>query len=172
MHSRTYRSLLNKRISIVLLAILMVLSSVLIPGIKSKAYAEASPLSITLQKPIREWIMDEANGYIYAVSSEANSLLFIRMSDLQIEKQVTLTAPSDLVQSGGKLYVALSGTTAIAIVDIARKEVIGSITTSIKPYELAIDGDRLFYAELDQWCRVAAYNLTTQTETFLNGDLW
>lgn len=115
--------------------------------------------------------MDEANGYIYAVSSEANSLLFIRMSDLQIEKQVTLTAPSDLVQSGGKIYVALSGTTAIAIVDIARKEVIGSITTSIKPYELAIDGDRLFYAELDQWCRVAAYNLTTQTETFLNGGL-
>ncbi|WP_161404852.1 S-layer homology domain-containing protein [Paenibacillus silvestris] len=169
MHSRTYKRLLNKRISIVLLAILLVLSSALLPEIKSKAYAEASPSSTTLQKPIREWIMDEAKGYIYAVSSEANSLLFIRMSDLQIEKQVTLTAPSDLVQSGGKLYVALSGTTAIAIVDIARKEVTGSITTSIKPYDLAIDGDKLFYAELHSWSSVAAYNLTTQTETVLNG---
>lgn len=37
MHSRSYRGLLNKRISIVLLAIFMVLSSVLIPGIKSKS---------------------------------------------------------------------------------------------------------------------------------------
>ncbi|WP_171682321.1 S-layer homology domain-containing protein [Paenibacillus planticolens] len=112
--------------------------------------------------------MDEANGYIYAVSSEANSLLFIRMSDLQIEKKVTLgIAPSDLVQSGSKIYVALSGTKAIAIVDIAQKEVVGSINTSIKPYELAIDGNKLFYTEYRS-SGVASYDLTTQAETMLD----
>ncbi|MFC0216612.1 YncE family protein [Paenibacillus chartarius] len=168
MFAGKHRSVRKLRFFMHFLTIFAMLSSSLFVGIDdNKAYADASP-SLTLQKPIREWLIDESRGYIYAVSKESNSLMFIRLSDLQIDKQVTLgPAPSDLVQSGGKLYVALSGNNAIAVVDIEQGEVVSNIPTSIRPYEVAIDGNKLFYAEYDQWCSVAAYDLTTQKETLL-----
>ncbi|MEW9701976.1 S-layer homology domain-containing protein [Paenibacillus sp. SI8] len=158
-----------KQILILATALLTMLSSLVFPGIRDYKVYAAAPSSLTLQDPIREWIMDEANGYIYAVSPSSNKLLFIRLSDFTVEKQLVLNStPSDLVQFGGKLYVALSGEYYIAVIDIAQKSVESAIQVSYKPYELALDGNYLFYVANDHDNKVARYDLTNKSETFLN----
>ncbi|MGC5325835.1 hypothetical protein [Brevibacillus sp. SYSU BS000544] len=112
-------------------------------------HAEAkkkTTLSEKIDQEISEWVLDEERGYLYAISKENNQLLFISVSSLKIEKQFTIGAnPSDIVLDKNKLYIALSGSTAVAVVDVERQAKEKALTTSQKPLELAIDGEYLFY---------------------------
>ncbi|WP_158301972.1 S-layer homology domain-containing protein [Paenibacillus mesophilus] len=101
---------------------------------------------------LTRWILDEPNGYIYAVSKDANKLLFIRTSDLQVEREINIgSKPSDLDLYDGKLYVAISGGTLIKVVDLAQKSVTREIATSVSPDRLVVEGQKLYYAPSNSW---------------------
>ena len=99
--------------------------------------------------PINAWIMDESKGFIYAVSTSSNKLLFIRMSDLTVKKTVEIeNGPSDVKLYKGKLYIAASKSKSIKIVDAATQSIKGQILTKVKPYHIALVDNKLFYTEI------------------------
>ncbi|AFH61620.2 S-layer homology domain-containing protein [Paenibacillus caseinilyticus] len=111
---------------------------------------------------LTEWLMDEQAGYIYALSRESNKLLFIRISDLQIETELNIgSAPSDLDVYGNQLYVALSDANRIQAVDIQSKSLGSIFETSVFPERLTVDQDRIYYVENHCWCNIYAYDLKT-----------
>lgn len=122
-------------------------------------------LRVKVDQKISEWVIDEKREYIYAISKESNQLLFIRMDNLKVEKRLTIgSIPSDLVLDGTKLYIALSGSTSIGVVDVDKQASIESLPTSKKPLELAIDGEKLFYVSEYYSSDLYAYNLTSKKE--------
>lgn len=109
-------------------------------------------ISVSIGYNLTRWILDEPNGYIYAVSKDANKLLFIRTSDLQVETEMNIgSKPSDLDLYDGKLYVAISGGTLIKVVDLAQKSVTREIATSVSPDRLVVEGQKLYYAPSNSW---------------------
>ncbi|KEQ24100.1 S-layer homology domain-containing protein [Paenibacillus tyrfis] len=127
----------------------------------SKAQA-ASLESQSLGFKLTEWVLDESRGYIYAVSEEGNKLLFIRMSDLQVETSIDIgSKPSDIDLFNGKLYVPLSGATQIKIVDIASKTVERTLATTDRPYLTAVTDNKVFYVGGNYRNSVFEYNLST-----------
>jgi hypothetical protein len=128
------------------------------------------PLATAISEPvgvtISDWVLDENLGYIYAVSTDANALFFIGMNDLQIKKQLALNSgPSDLDLAAGKLYIPLSGSKQVVIVDTAAQIVERTIFTQKSPVKVAVDGSKLFYAESGSVASgVYAYNLVNNTE--------
>ncbi|GMX64867.1 hypothetical protein Elgi_41360 [Paenibacillus elgii] len=137
------------------------LASFLPVAAPSKAQA-ASLESQSLGFNLTEWVFDESRGYIYAVSQEGNKLLFIRMSDLQIETSIDIgSKPSDIDLFNGKLYVPLSGATQIKIVDIASKTVERTLATTDRPYLTAVTDNKVFYVGGDYRSSVFEYDLST-----------
>lgn len=128
------------------------------------------PLATAISEPvgvtINDWVLDENLGYIYAVSSDANALFFISSNDLQIKKQLVLNSgPSDLDLVAGKLYIPLSGSKQVVIVDTTAQAVERTISTQKSPVKVAVDGTKLFYAESNSVASgVYAYNLVNNTE--------
>ncbi len=125
--------------------------------------AQAASLeSQSLGFNLTEWVLDESRGYIYAVSQEGNKLLFIRMSDLQVETSIDIgSKPSDIDLFNNKLYVPLSGATQIKIVDIASKTVERTLATTDRPYLTAVTDNRVFYVGGDYRNSVFEYDLST-----------
>jgi len=113
--------------------------------------AEAQTIAeLRIGQTIDDWLHDETNGYIYAVSKSVNKLYFIRLSDFQIEKELLVgSGPSDVVLAGGKLYIPLSGSTTVAVVDPVQKVVEKTLVTSVQPFKIAVHGNKLLYMESD-----------------------
>ncbi|GAA3409191.1 S-layer homology domain-containing protein [Paenibacillus hodogayensis] len=152
----------SKRWMSMLLGITLLLST-LIPLAPEAAKAEGLPSGSPETPPVgviqagnpigvylTRWVLDEAGGYIYAVSSDSNQLLVIRTSDLQVEQTIAIgTRPSDLDIEGGKLYVANLGSKSIQVVDLAQKIVEKTIATRENPSRIAVAGDKAYYTALD-----------------------
>lgn len=110
------------------------------------------------------WVMDESRGYIYVVSKQENKLLFMNMEDLSIEKEMVLeSGPSYVLLADDKLYIALSGSNTIAVINPDDKEIVETIKTKNQPYKLAKYKDRLFYVE-DRYSQINVYYLTDDIE--------
>jgi uncharacterized protein (DUF952 family) len=96
-----------------------------------------------------QWILDEEQGYIYAISNgtmgEQNTkLLFIRLSDLQIEKELELSSNvSDIELQQDKLYIASSRT--IQVVNTSTQSIEKTLELGQEPDKIAVDGHKLFY---------------------------
>src|SRR4051812_6813216 len=91
---------------------LLVSASLVFTALFSAPTPSAHAASASLTQSLTDWVLDEANGYLYAIAKDTNNLLFIRTSDLTIEKEVAIgTAPTDIDLQNGKLYIPLSGTT-------------------------------------------------------------
>ncbi|MGE5458948.1 MAG: S-layer homology domain-containing protein [Methanobacterium sp.] len=103
---------------------------------------------LDLGKGISDWKIDEQNGSIYALCKDSNSLLFINLADLRVEKEIYVgSAPSNMDISGDKIYIALSGATKIAVASIASRSLEKTVLISKYPDRIAVDGNKLFYNE-------------------------
>ncbi|WP_151734661.1 hypothetical protein [Paenibacillus tengchongensis] len=112
--------------------------------------------------------LDEQRGLLYVTASEKNELLFISKDTLQIKKRLAVgNNPQGMELAGNKLYVALGGATLIAVVDLDSQTVVNTIPTQLKPYQVAVDGNSLFYADGDQWCDIHRIDLNTGKDTTL-----
>lgn len=125
----------------------------------------ATSTQIILNKKITDWEFDEENNLIYAVAGETNSLLFIRLSDFQVEEEIFVgSKPSDIDLFNGKLYIALSGSTQIAVVNVNTRALEQLYTVNQNPYRIAVDGTKLFYVDEDQHCQLYVYEIDTERE--------
>lgn len=97
---------------------------------------------------VRQWILDEEQGYIYALAimEQKHRLLFIRLSDLQVEKEIELDGRAgDMVLQQNRLYVKDSY--FIHIINVSTQSTVKKLDFRPLPDNFAIDGDKLFYTE-------------------------
>lgn len=84
---------------------------------------------------------------------------------MSIEKNLTLNgSPTDIIKDNGKLYIALDDINQIVIVDMANRAITETLYTTSDPYRIVKDGDKIYYAERDQWCDIYQYDLTAKTD--------
>lgn len=114
---------------------------------------------------LSDWVYDSASGYLCAISYLNAKLFFINPSTMTVDTTVSLSStPYDILADGGKLYIALDKADQIQVFDIATKSLSAVLTTAKDPYQLAKDGNNLFYTQYDQWCEVRKYDLSTGTD--------
>jgi YVTN family beta-propeller protein len=95
---------------------------------------------------LSEWLLDEANGYIYTFSGDTDKLLFIGTDDLKIKKEFKLSGISDIEIFNGKLYAALESDRQIVVINTKTAVIEKKLTVQEMPYKIALDGNKLFYA--------------------------
>lgn len=111
---------------------------------------------------IRKIIVDDRNGYIYAISPDSYKLLVIGKDDLKVKKELmTGLMPKDMKLQDGKLYVASAGTNYITVIDTVSLTVASKIYVSSSPELVAVDGNKLFYK--DMW-KLHVYDMSLNTE--------
>lgn len=124
--------------------------------------------SLEMNSNLTQWVLDEPTNTLYGISSSDKALFFVNATTLDLEKSMTFTsAPTDIIMEKGKLYISLDDINQIAIVDMLSREKTGILYTSSDPYRIVIDGNKLYYAERDQWCNIYEYNLITNTDQAL-----
>lgn len=165
---------INFKRTLIMVLMAVIIASTGIPVYQDTARADAasSTVSVTesrsLNVNLTRWILDEANGYLYAISSSENKLYFIRTSDLEIEHSLNIgSAPTDLDLYEGKLYVTNSGATLIKELDIANKTETRSFSTSVQPNRLAVMNGKIYYASTGS--QIYQVDLLTGSNTLVNG---
>jgi hypothetical protein len=131
-------------------------------SLKTSAY-QYQANKIVMDKKLAGWVLDEPNGYLYAISQDSNRLLFIRLSDFTVESELYVgSEPTDLKLADGKLYIPLNRTTSIAVVDLATKSVEKRLAVPAVPSRVAVDGAKLYYVTSDTSSTyLNTYNLAT-----------
>ncbi|GBF73562.1 hypothetical protein PA598K_01862 [Paenibacillus sp. 598K] len=158
---------IGRRSLFIVLLLVVVLQSVGVAAPASRAQAASVGLELSLPGGLTDWLMDEQAGTIYAISSEANALYFIHMSDMTIEKTVSIgLRPRYLAREGQHLYVALHGESKIQMVDLSTQEVAESITVSGAPTSVAASATSIFYGTEENG--VFIYDKVDQTQFSLN----
>jgi uncharacterized repeat protein (TIGR02543 family) len=121
--------------------------------------------NLEMRSKLTQWVLDEATNTVFAISKDDKALFFINATNLNLEKSLTFaSSPTDIIEDNGKVYVSLDDANEIAIVDIGSRTITGTLYTSSDPYRLVKDGDKIYYAERDQWCNIYEYNLLTNTD--------
>ncbi|WP_054940339.1 YncE family protein [Paenibacillus ihuae] len=116
--------------------------------------------------------LDERRGYLYAVSRETNELLFINKDSMQIDKRLIVgKSPEGMDMVDNRLYVALSGSTFIAVVNLDTGAVKARIPTKVKPSQVAVDGNSLYYSNNDQGSKIYRKNLKTGEEKVIENSI-
>ncbi|WP_314586514.1 S-layer homology domain-containing protein [Paenibacillus terrigena] len=157
----------SKRLTVLILLPLLLLFNSL-GGIIPTTSAESANASFesSLPSDLTDWILDEDAGYIYAISSTANSLYFIRLSDMTIEKTLNVGSnPYYLARDGHSLQIALSGATMIKTVDLSTQQISNTIITRAVPKSVAASSNHLFYSAADG--KIYKYDKLTQTSSML-----
>ncbi len=117
---------------------------------------------LKLSAPLTDWVHDEKNGMIYAVSEQKNTLYYIRTNDLSVTHEIPIGSnPVDIEMHGDKLYVALWGATKVAIVNKNFNGNVNSILLDETPYRIEVNGDKMFYTEQDQFQDINYYEFDT-----------
>ena len=134
---------MNKKIALVLFTLL--LSSITITFCTK----------IVKATELRTVTMVQSDNYLFLANPDSGKLLVFKNSGNdagQLVQTITLgNYPSDLLINGDNLYVALSGTTLIKIIDKNTFEIMGELQTPKLPSNLAIDNNLL-------WVTVARNN--------------
>lgn len=157
----------SKKLTVLILLPLLLLFNSLGAMIPTTSAESAnSAFESSLPGDLTDWILDENAGYIYAISSTANSLYFIRISDMTIEKTLNVGSnPYYLARDGQSLHIALSGATMIKTVDLSTQEISNTIITSAVPESVAASSNYLFYSAADR--KIYKYDKLTQTSRVL-----
>lgn len=143
------------------------------PTIVHAASSTTSSKTIDTGTTINRLEIDEQRGYIYATGSTTNELLFINKDTMEIENRLAVgSRPAGMELVNNKLYVALSGATAIAVVDLDKKLVESTINTVIQPSQVALDGNMLFYAGGDQWTDIYRKDLSDNSDTLIEKNIY
>ena len=120
---------------------------------------------IPLGSALSEIVIDPRRPYLYLADFDANQIYVVSRTTRQIERQLVVgPRPSDLNLSmdGNQLYVALSGGTEIAVVDLDRQELLPSIPLTFSPAYLAAGRPPYLYSTsvLEFWKGFTSYGQT------------
>ncbi|MFD2044468.1 hypothetical protein ACFSTA_09085 [Ornithinibacillus salinisoli] len=120
---------------------------------------------LNLNQQIDDWVVDETNSRIYAISESSNELIFIDTETMNVvERKIIGAIPTDIELVDGKLYIALFGGTKIAVTEPVLGSEVTYITTKQNPFEIETDGTDLYYTTEDQWVKIYHIDLITNTE--------
>jgi hypothetical protein len=157
----------SKKLTLLILLSLLLLVNSLGTGFPT-ASADSAMTSLDRSLPgdMTDWIMDEAAGYIYAISITTNNLYFIRLSDMSIEKTLNVGSnPKYLARDGQSLQIALSGATMIKTVDLSTQQISDTIITNEVPNSVAASSNYLFYGTAAG--KIYKYDKATRTSSVL-----
>ncbi|NOU63564.1 hypothetical protein GC096_05945 [Paenibacillus sp. LMG 31461] len=100
--------------------------------------------SIILNSKVLDWVATDA--FIYAITAD-NNLYTIRKEDMSVVDQKFVgSSPTDIELYEDKLYVALSGSSTIGVVDIVYGNLISHIAIPTTARKVLVKGDQLVYA--------------------------
>lgn len=123
---------------------------------------------LSLEHSVDKWIMDESNNRIYAISESSNELLYIDPSSMEIVARKFIgSIPSDMEIVNNKIYIALYGSTKIAIADIDSNQGISYLVTKHNPFEIEVDGNDLYYTPFESPQELFHVDLQAKTERVL-----
>lgn len=92
--------------------------------------------------------MIQSNNYLFILTKDDGKLLIFKNSGEnagELTQTIVLgNAPSDLLIKGNYLYIALSGTNAIKVLNKNSFEIVGTLQTPKMPSNLAIDGNLIW----------------------------
>ena len=136
-----------------------------IPAVTQSSELEEGTKGLTMNSELTQWVIDDEKNIIYAISQKDKALFFISSKTLNITNVIRFkSGPTDITLDNGNLYIALDDAFQIKVIDIDTKIVTKTIHTSSDPCRIVVDGNKLFYAELDQHCDIYEYNLETSTD--------
>lgn len=120
---------------------------------------------LLLNQEVHDWVVDESNQRIFALSEGSNELLTIDTNTMTIlERRVIGAIPTDIELINNQLYIALSGATKIAVVGTELNAPIQYILTKQNPFEIETDGANLYYLQEDQFSDIYCIDLNTKVE--------
>ena len=121
---------------------------------------------------ISQWVVDDDDNLLVLSESE-KALFFVDGNRFNIVDRLYFnSAPSDVVVENGKAYLSFTETYKIEVVDIASRAVERTINTLTDPYQLAIDGNNLYYVQLYGLGKVSVINLITGIETTIANQMY
>jgi LysM repeat protein len=99
---------------------------------------------------IRDWKLDEENGYIYALASKymgnPSRVLFLDQNDLSVKADIAL-AGKKVEYVNGKLYVLGNGDKTITVIDVLTKSIDKTYQTNKNAADIEVGGGKLFYVD-------------------------
>ncbi len=103
---------------------------------------------IKMDDEMTDWVYDEPNDKIYAISKFANKLFVIDPKTYTVEKAMFIgSRPMDIELKNGKIYVALYGATKIAVLPAKSEGPITHIKTNMIPGQIAVDEKAIYYTD-------------------------
>lgn len=143
-----------------------------IPNTEQSTQVNSGVSILQMKSKLIQWGLNEPTNTLYGISKDDKALFFINAQTLNLEKSLTFKCgPTDIIEDGGSLYIALDDANQIVIVDMASKEITGILHTSSDPYRIVKDGDKIYYTERDQHCNIYEYNLVTNTDQKISLEL-
>jgi hypothetical protein len=147
-----------------LAVILTLMVSMLFPTslLKKTQALENAKLSLG-EETLVDWMLDKENNTLLAITNTGN-LHYISMDTLAITGTIQVgNNPTDLERQDNKMYIALPDSSMVKVVDFQQKTILEDITTLNKPYRIAVNNEKLFYAD-DESEYIYDYNLSNKSE--------
>lgn len=138
-----------------------------IPDTKQAVLEQPNRAALTLPSTVVKWELDEERKELYALSTTDKAVFILDAESLNLKKSIVLASkPSDLVVSGGLLYVPLYERKEILVINPATAVVENVLKMKWDAYKIAVEGDRLYYAPLYTTKKdgLFLYDLKTDTE--------
>ncbi|CAM3894569.1 hypothetical protein Gste01_00258 [Geobacillus stearothermophilus ATCC 7953] len=129
-------------------------------------YVRSSHYAFT-NVPISHLAYDSSTGWLYVLSAEDSKLFVIRASDMKMVKEIHPgPQPTDVKIDGGKVYVALSGATKMAIYDAKTMRFLGTVPLIAAPRSLAIGDGKIFFTDNSRTLTgsIAVYDMKTKKQ--------
>ncbi|WP_205694173.1 InlB B-repeat-containing protein [Clostridium sp. JN-9] len=128
---------------------------------------------LEMKSKLIKWVLNEPTNTLCGISKDDKALFFINAETLNLEKSITFpSSPTDIIQDGGNLYIALDDINEIVIVDLNKRTITGIVyTSSADPYRIEKDGDRIYYIQRREQSNIYQYDLTTKTDEKIPVDL-
>jgi hypothetical protein len=140
--------------------------------VRSNSQTITAGVFIAVNSQVERMKADPQRPYLYAIDKVNNSLHFVNLTNLTVEKTIFIgSAPTalDINSSGTELYVANSGSTEIAVADLTTRvksrSVLVTATTSYpngNPYRLvSTAGNTFVYSAMDSFSQLVLANGAT-----------
>ncbi|MDV2583035.1 YncE family protein [Alkalibacillus haloalkaliphilus] len=121
-----------------------------------------------LNDGIEQWIYDEDEELIYALSGITHNLVIIDPETMEVlGTKFVGSYPTNFDLIDGKLYIALAGATKIAVTEPDLNSDVEYIITKHNPYDVGTDGENLYYVTLDQSGHLHYMDLISNEENIL-----
>ncbi|MDO5294863.1 MAG: InlB B-repeat-containing protein [bacterium] len=125
--------------------------------------------TLEMNSSLDEWMLVEDKNVLLACSKKDRALFFINAGTLNLESSILFkSAPTDMILDEGLLYVALADAHQILVIDVEKQAIKEILYTTSDPYTMVIEGQTIYYAEMDQHCYLYKYDLKTKSDQVLN----